>query len=83
MEEMARIVGTTQERAWCLPALSELMLRKAIGEEELQVLDKQKEIAEGPAMTTEFLVTKTVSNKEVWDHLPDWEQSVRTCAGGI
>ena len=61
MEEMAGIDGTTQEQAWCLPVLPELMLRKEIVEEELQVLDKQKEIAEGQAMTTEFLVTKTVS----------------------
>ena len=77
MEELAQIDGTTQEQAWCLPILSELMLRKAAVEEELQIMDKEKEKVEHLAMASEFLVTKTVANKEVWESTQDWEPSVR------
>jgi len=77
VEELAQIDGTTQEQAWCLPILSELMLRKAAVEEELQIMDKEKEKVEHLAMASEFLVTKTVANKEVWESTQDWEPSVR------
>ena len=66
---MVQIDGTAEEQAWCLPVLSEVMMRKATIEDELELMDKVRE--------TEFLVTKTVANKEVWENMRDWEPSVR------
>ena len=79
MEEMNQIDGTAEEQAWCLPVLSEMMMtmKKAAIEEELQQLENKKEEDQTKAIANEFLVTKTVSNREVWQNVQDWEPSVR------
>ena len=77
IDELTQIDGTTEEQAWCLPVLRELMVKKAAVEEELHLMDKEKEKEVQQAVVNEFLVTKTVANKEVWDNIKDWEASVR------
>ena len=76
-EEMMQIDGTAEEQAWCLPIVTEVLVRKAAVEEELHQIKDHQSMVNDMAMNKEFLVTKTISNKEVWDNLQDWEASVR------
>ena len=77
MEEMSMIDATTEDQVWCMPILKEMLVKKAAVEEELNVINKEKKEVETQAAANEFLVTKTVANKEVWDNIQDWEPSVR------
>ena len=77
MEEMSMIDATTEDQVWCMPILKEMLVKKAAVEEELNVINKEKKEVEAQAAANEFLVTKTVANKEVWDNIQDWEPSVR------
>ena len=77
MEEMSKIDGSEKEQAWCMPILSELLVRKAAVEDELCDINDEKEQVKNQKLANEFLVTKTVANKEVWENLQDWEPSVR------
>ena len=75
MDEMAHIDGTADEQAWCMPVLKEMLVQKAEVEEELIMINRgKKEVLAGE---NEFLVTRTVSNKEVWENIKSWEPSVR------
>ena len=74
MEEMSHIDGTADEQAWCMPILKEMLVQKAEVEEELTMINRKNETLAGEK---EFLVTRTVSNKEVWDDIQNWEPSVR------
>ena len=75
MDEMAHIDGTADEQAWCMPVLKEMLVQKAEVEEELIMINRGKK--EVLANENEFLVTRTVSNKEVWEDIKNWEPSVR------
>ena len=75
MDEMAHIDGTADEQAWCMPVLKEMLVQKAEVEEELIMINRGKK--EVLANENEFLVTRTVSNKEVWENIKNWEPSVR------
>ena len=75
MDEMAHIDGTADEQAWCMPVLKEMLVQKAEVEEELIMINRGKN--EVLAGGNEFLVTRTVSNKEVWEDIQNWEPSVR------
>ena len=75
MDEMVHIDGTADEQAWCMPVLKEMLVQKAEVEEELIMINRgKKEVLAGE---NEFLVTRTVSNKEVWENIKSWEPSVR------
>ena len=76
-EELGMVDATTIEQAWCLPVLSEALIKKVAVEEELHQLERDTVDKETKALEKQFLVTKTVSNKEVWDSLSDWEPSIR------
>ena len=90
-DELTRIDGTTADQALWMPTLSEaIQLRVALEDqmmtlaEEAEQLDQNfmvngslhPEGADGPPQS-EFLVTRTISSREVWDHLSDWEASIR------
>ena len=64
-EELAQVDATTAEQAWCLPVLSEVLVKKLNMENEVHQKQVEKEEATNQAMENQFLVTKTVSNKEV------------------
>ena len=68
-EELGMVDATAIEQAWCLPVLSEALIKKVAVEEELHQLERDKVDKETKALENQFLVTKTVSNKEVWDSL--------------
>ena len=76
-EEMAMVDASTAEQAWCLPILSEVLAKKMAMEDELHQKQAEKTEAINKEMENQFLVTKTVSNKEVWDSLAAWEPSIR------
>jgi len=48
------------------------MLENQLKEAQNQQLQEDQQVLE-----QEFLVTKTISNNEVWSHLDDWENSIR------
>ena len=75
MDEMVHIDGTADEQAWCMPVLKEMLVQKAEVEEELIMINRGKK--EALVNENEFLVTRTVSNKEVWENIKNWEPSVR------
>eukprot|EP00438_Fugacium_kawagutii_P036614 Skav217824 [mRNA] locus=scaffold889:271892:280114:- [translate_table: standard] len=74
-DEMEKIDGTNAEQGWCMPMLNEAILKKAHIEEQLM-----EEVRENPTgdveTSSDFLVTRTVSNKEVWSNIDDWKESV-------
>ena len=76
-EEMSKVDATTVEQAWCLPVLSEVLMKKLAMENELYQKQVEKDELVNKDMENQFLVTKTVSNKEVWDSLSAWEPSIK------
>ena len=76
-EEMAKIDATTVDQAWNMPVLSEVLMRKLAIEEELHQLRDGKAEQAQQAIENQFLVTKTIGSKEVWEALADWEPSIK------
>ena len=71
-EEMCRVDGTDEDQALWLPTVTEaIYLRVALEEQMLDI------VAHHDQEQQEFLVTRTVGNQEVWNHLHDWELSIR------
>eukprot|EP00438_Fugacium_kawagutii_P007554 Skav217693 [mRNA] locus=scaffold1925:59391:64646:+ [translate_table: standard] len=75
-QELQRIDGTQAEQGWCLPVVSEQMKLKQDIEDRLlrQMRATQDKVEKD--LETEFLVTKTISNKEVWSYIEDWRESI-------
>ena len=76
-EEMAKIDAVDVEQAWYMPVLSEVLVKKLAIEEELYQIEDGKAEAEQHAAENQFLVTRTISSKEVWNSLDCWEESIR------
>ena len=76
-DELTQIDGTSEEQAWCFPILSELLVKKVAIEEELHMREEEKERSEQQAISHEFLVTRTISNAEVWKDLDAWGPSIK------
>ena len=76
-EEICKIDGTFPEQMWCLPELNKALVRKVEVEEQIQLLADEDRAEEQQQLTHEFLVTKTVSNKEVRENLADWTESIK------
>ena len=76
-EEICKIDGTFPEQMWCLPELNKALVRKVEVEEQIQLLADEDRAEEQQQLTHEFLVTKTVSNKEVRKNLADWTESIK------
>eukprot|EP00438_Fugacium_kawagutii_P021543 Skav211544 [mRNA] locus=scaffold5431:11157:19385:- [translate_table: standard] len=75
-DELQRLDGVHEEQAWCLPVISQMMHDKNDIEDRLL---QQMRVAQDKmenALETEFLVTKTISNKEVWSQLESWRESI-------
>eukprot|EP00438_Fugacium_kawagutii_P032909 Skav221774 [mRNA] locus=scaffold2426:73054:81328:- [translate_table: standard] len=75
-DELQRLDGVHEEQAWCLPVISQMMRDKNDIEDRLlqQMRVAQDQVEH--ALETEFLVTKTISNKEVWSQLEDRRESI-------
>ena len=76
IEELGRVDGTSPEQTWNFPAINQVLLRKVEIEEQLRHLDEQVRDEAQKQLTNEFLVPKTIGNKEVRDHLEDWKESI-------
>ena len=76
-EEICKIDGTFPEQMWCIPELNKALMRKVEVEEQIQLLADEDQVEEQQQLTHEFLVTKTVSNKEVRENLADWTESIK------
>ena len=76
-EEICKIDGTYPEQMWCIPELNKALMRKVEVEEQIQLLADEDQVEEQQQLTHEFLVTKTVSNKEVRENLADWTESIK------
>ena len=76
IEELGRIDGSSNEQMWNFPMIHKALLTKVELEEQLHALDDQVRADQQQHLNDEFLVTKTVSNKEVQDHLNDWKASI-------
>ena len=63
-EEICKLDGTFPEQMWCLPELNKALVKKVEVEEQIQLLADEDRVEEQQQLTHEFLVTKTVSNKE-------------------
>ena len=74
-EELHHIDASSTEQALWMPVVTEAIINRVNLEERLlsmvDVETKDEKLEE------EFLVTRTVGNKEVWEHLDDWEASIR------
>ena len=58
-----------------MPTLNQAMLSRVALADQLCALEEVTAVENKVA--EEFLVTKTISNKEVWESLPDWEPSIK------
>ena len=65
VEELGKIDGTSPEQTWNFPAINQALKRKIEIEEQLHQLDEDAEHEVQHQVTEEFLVTKTVGNREV------------------
>ena len=74
-EELQHIDASSTEQALWMPVVTEAIINRVALEERLlsmaEVDNKDGQLEE------EFLVTRTVGNKEVWENLSAWEASIR------
>ena len=75
--EYAKLDATSDEQAMWIGALTDAIKMKAIIEHPLQEAQELECQRATQNLEKEFLVTKTISNSEVWSHLNDWEASIR------
>ena len=76
LEELEHVDVTSPEQALWMPILSQAILKKAALEEALQQHSEGEQEQVLDQVAQEFLVTKTISNKDVWDNLEDWAPSI-------
>eukprot|EP00435_Cladocopium_sp_Y103_P067668 s1206_g30.t1 len=75
-EELQRLDATEKEQAWWLEAVSESIHLKQMVEQQLQEAEEKEVNQMHQSLEQEFLVTKTVSNQEVWNNLEAWSPSI-------
>ena len=76
IDEVGKIDGTFPEHMWCFPALNTALVCKVEVEEQIQQLAIEDQAERQKQLADEFLITKTVSNKEVRENLADWTESI-------
>ena len=76
-DEMALLDATSGHQHLWMPILTEAILQKIQIEEDLLGFQRESIELKTQKLEEEFLVTKTISSKEVWDNLPSWEQSIK------
>ena len=76
-EEFAKIDGTDDSQALWLPVLAQAVHQRVDLENHMLALNAAEQEQAIDVNNAEFLVTRTISNREVWDNLSDWEASIR------
>ena len=74
-EEMNLVDATSTDQTLWIPTLNQAMLNRVTLENQLCAMNEATALEDKVA--EEFLVTKTIGNKEVWETLPMWEESIR------
>ena len=74
-DELHHIDASSTEQALWTPVVTEAIINRVALEERLLSM-AEVETKEGQ-LEEEFLVTRTVGNKEVWENLSAWEASIR------
>ena len=75
-EEIAYLDATSSEQSMWLGAVTDAIALKSMLEDQLQEAKHQKDQVDQRRLEQEFLITKTISNNEVWSHLDDWRASI-------
>ena len=76
-DEMSRLDATSSNQVLWMPSISEAIQLKTMLEKQLLQVQQQEQQDEQLRLDQEFLVTRTISNAEVWSHLDDWSESIR------
>ena len=76
-EELERLDGTSSQQAWWLGAVSDAIHMKQLVEQRLQDMEAQDLEVVQQNLEQEFLVSKTISNQEVWNNLEAWSTSIQ------
>eukprot|EP00438_Fugacium_kawagutii_P019184 Skav219373 [mRNA] locus=scaffold76:661740:669233:+ [translate_table: standard] len=75
-DEMAKLDATDEVQASWLPVLTNAIKEKTLIEAQLQSLHMAEMEDQAKKVDQEFLVTRTVSNQEVYDHFEDWKEAI-------
>ena len=75
-EEMGYIDATSPDQALWLPVLSQAIMKRAEMEETLLAKEDDAQDLWENQVGQEFLVTKTISNKEVWAEFDQWKPAI-------
>ena len=75
-EEMERVDVSNPEQGCYMEVLTQAIMQKVEVEELLLQNDHDQEEAKCQELEEEFLVTKTISSKEVWEDFENWVPSI-------
>eukprot|EP00438_Fugacium_kawagutii_P017886 Skav201903 [mRNA] locus=scaffold3992:11450:20578:- [translate_table: standard] len=75
-DEMAKLDATDEVQASWLPVLTNAIKEKTLIEAQLHHLHMVEMDQQLRKADEEFLVTRTVSNQEVYDHFDDWKEAI-------
>ena len=73
---MERVDVSNPEQGCYMDILTQAIMQKVEVEELLLQSDHDQEVAKGQEIEEEFLVTKTISSKEVWEDFENWVPSI-------
>jgi len=76
-DEYTKLDATSDEQSMWIGTLTDAIKMKAMIEHQLQEAHEVECQHANKELEKEFLITKTISNAEVWSHLDDWENSIR------
>ena len=76
-DEMSRLDAMSSNQVLWMPSISEAIQLKAQLELQLRQLQQHEHQDELERVDQEFLVTKTISNAEVWSNLEAWSESIK------
>ena len=76
-DEMGRLDATSEDQALWIGAVSDAISLRTLLENQLQEIQQKAIQDDYEKLGQEFLVTKTISNAEVWSHLQDWQDSIK------
>ena len=76
-DEMDRLDATTEDQALWLGAITEAISLRTLLDNHFQEVQHQAMQQDQAKLDQEFLVTRTISNAEVWSNLDSWAPSIR------
>ena len=77
LQEMERLDATTEDQTHWFPALNSAIVQRNQLEDMLHGMQDESAQVQQQQIDAEFLVTKTISQQEVWKNLESWAPSAR------